>query len=71
MVAPEVNVPEAVESKKITLSALSEMTGFPVELIQQELFMGKSPVEGEVALEDLRAAMLNFIDATLLKDENA
>lgn len=70
MVAPEVNVPQGVKGEKITLNALSEMTGFPLELIQQELFMGKTPVEGEVALEDLRAAMLNFIDATLLKDEN-
>ena len=68
MVAPEVNVPEA--ESKVTLNALSEMTGFPMELIQQELFMGKSLEEGEVALEDLRAAMLNFIDATLLKEEN-
>ncbi len=68
MVAPEANVPQA--ESKITLNALSEMTGFPMELIQQELFMGKSPADGEVALEDLRAAMLNFIDATLLKDDS-
>lgn len=68
MVAPEVKASET--GAKITLNALSEMTGFPMELIQEELFMGKTPAEGEVALEDLRAAMLNFIDATLLKDEN-
>lgn len=68
MVAPEVKASET--EAKITLNALSEMTGFPMELIQEELFMGKTPAEGEVALEDLRAAMLNFIDATLLKDEN-
>lgn len=68
MVAPEMNVQETV-GKKISLASLSEMTGFPMELIQQELFMGQPLVEGEVALEDLRAAMLNFIDATLLKEE--
>ena len=70
MVAPEMKVHGGSEAKKISLAALSEMTGFPMEMIQEELFMGKSLDEGEVALEDLRAAMLNFIDATLLKEEH-
>jgi hypothetical protein len=56
------------ETKKISLAALSEMTGFPMELIQQELFTGVQ-ADGELELEDLRAAMLNFIDATLLAEE--
>lgn len=55
------------EAKKISLEALSEMTGFPLELIQQELFLGKAE-DNEVSLEDLRAAMLNFIDATILQE---
>jgi len=55
-------------NKKVSLAALAEMTGFPVEMIEQELFMGKKNDEG-VSLEELRAAMLNFIDSTLINDE--
>ena len=55
-------------NKKVSLTELAAMTGFPVELIQQELFMGQQNDEG-VSLEELRAAMLNFIDATLIDDE--
>ena len=55
-------------NKKVSLTELAAMTGFPVELIQQELFMGQQNDEG-VSLEELRAAMLNFIDATLIEDE--
>ncbi len=55
-------------NKKVSLTELAAMTGFPVELIQQELFMGQQNEEG-VSLEELRAAMLNFIDATLIQDE--
>lgn len=55
-------------NKKVSLTELAAMTGFPVELIQQELFMGQQSDEG-VSLEDLRAAMLNFIDATLIDGE--
>jgi hypothetical protein len=69
MVVAEMNGPgnEGDSNKKISLAMLSEMTGFPMELIQQELFLGKAE-GGEVALEDLRAAMLNFIDATILEE---
>lgn len=55
-------------NKKVSLAELSEMTGFPIELIQQELFLGQKSEEG-VSLEQLRAAMLNFIDSTLLEEE--
>jgi hypothetical protein len=55
-------------SKKVSLHELAAMTGFPVELIQQELFMGQQNQDG-VSLEELRAAMLNFIDATLIDDD--
>jgi hypothetical protein len=54
--------------KKVSLESLSQMTGFPVELIQQELFSGQISEEG-VSLEELRSAMLNFIDSTLLNDK--
>ena len=65
IVTPEA---QADGKSKVSLAALSEMTGFPVELIQQELFMGQPNSEG-VSLEELRAAMLKFIDATLIEEE--
>jgi|NOAtaT_6_FD_contig_51_3888524_length_232_multi_2_in_0_out_0_1 hypothetical protein len=70
MLAENVATPEGTEpgARKISLEQLSEMTGFPMELIQQELFTGVSSDDG-VALEDLRAAMLSFIDSTLLQQD--
>jgi len=58
-----------VEGKNtVSLETLSKMTGFPVELIKEELFNGSS--SEQVCLETLRAAMLSYIDSTLLmKDE--
>ena len=67
MQAPVTDAPSD-NSQKVSLAALSEMTGFPAELIQQELFMGQGSEEG-VSLDELRALMLNFIDATLLEDK--
>lgn len=49
---------------KVSLEVLAKMTGFPVEMIKEEIFNGKS--EGEVSLEDLRTAMLSYIDSTML-----
>ena len=59
---------EKVPSKKISLEELSKMTGFPAEMIEKELFTGQSSDE-EISLESLRAAMLNFIDSTLLDEK--
>jgi hypothetical protein len=53
---------------KISLEVLAKMTGFPLEMIQQEIFAGEETAEG-VSLEDLRAAMLSYIDSTLLSDD--
>lgn len=53
---------------KISLEVLAKMTGFPLEMIQQEIFAGEENAEG-VSLEDLRAAMLSYIDSTLLNDD--
>ncbi len=52
---------------RISLETLSKMTGFPVEMIQDEIFQGKG--SGEISLEDLRAAMLTYIDSTILTKE--
>ncbi len=67
MQAPE-SIATSEAGTKVSLQTLAEMTGFPAELIQQELFLNQASHEG-VSLDELRAAMLNFIDATLLEDK--
>ncbi len=52
---------------KISLEMLSKMTGFPVEIIKDEIFQGKG--SEDISLEDLRAAMLTYIDSSILTKE--
>lgn len=49
---------------KISIEALAKMTGFPVEMIKEEIFKGHD--DKEVSLEDLRTAMLSYIDSTMM-----
>lgn len=49
---------------KISLEALAKMTGFPIEMIKEEIFKGQN--DQEVSLDDLRSAMLSYIDSTML-----
>jgi hypothetical protein len=59
-----------VRANKISLNTLAEMTGFPAELIQQELFSSQETAENEgVSLEELRKAMLSYIDSAMLINE--
>jgi hypothetical protein len=59
-----------VRANKISLNTLAEMTGFPAELIQQELFSLQDTAENEgVSLEELRKAMLSYIDSAMLINE--
>ncbi len=58
----------AEENGRISLETLAKMTGFPVEMIKDEIFQGKGTED--ISLEDLRSAMLSYIDSTILiKDE--
>lgn len=65
MMAPDLNL-NGSENKngKISLEALAKMTGFPVEMIKEEIFKGQN--DSDVSLDDLRAAMLSYIDSTML-----
>jgi hypothetical protein len=65
MMATDLN-PNGSENNngKISLEALAKMTGFPVEMIKEEIFKGQT--DQEVSLEDLRSAMLSYIDSTML-----
>jgi hypothetical protein len=53
------------QSTTVSLEVLAKMTGFPIELITEEIFNGKEKT-GEVSLEELRSAMLSYIDSTML-----
>lgn len=52
---------------KVSLEVLAKMTGFPVELIQEEIFKDKESGQ-EISLDELRGAMLSYIDSTMLMD---
>jgi hypothetical protein len=52
---------------KVSLEMLAKLTGFPVELIKEEIFQGENT--DQVSLEDLRSAMLSYIDTTMLMSE--
>jgi hypothetical protein len=49
---------------KVSLEVLAKMTGFPVEVIKEEIFKGEA--SDQISLESLRAAMLSYIDSTML-----
>ena len=53
---------------KVSLEMLAKLTGFPVELIKEEVFKGQNT--DQVSLDDLRSAMLSYIDSTMLMDED-
>lgn len=56
------------EDDKVNLDSFASLTGFPVELIRKELFENAN-VDSEINLEDLRAAMLSYLDSTMLESE--
>lgn len=52
------------QNGKISLEALAKITGFPIEMIKEEIFKGQD--DQEVSLDELRSAMLSYIDSTML-----
>jgi hypothetical protein len=57
------------KAEKVSLETLAKMTGFPVEMIKEEIFKGQT--DQEVSLNELRQAMLNFIDSTILLEKES
>lgn len=55
------------EMGKVSLEKLASLTGFPVEVIKEELFNGES--DSHISLDDLRSAMLKYIDSTMLTQD--
>jgi hypothetical protein len=65
MMAQNLNLKDSENTNgKISLEALAKMTGFSIEMIKEEIFKGQN--DQEVSLEDLRSAMLSYIDSTML-----
>lgn len=53
------------EDQKVNLSDFANLAGFPVELVRKELVLeGKD--SDEVSMDDLRAAMLKYLDQAML-----
>ncbi len=52
------------KSGKVSLEMLAKLTGFPVDLIKEEIFKGSDAEQ--VSLDDLRSAMLTYLDSTML-----
>lgn len=61
---------EAKEKQEmVTLKSLSDLTGFPVKMIKEELFSDAQLNEETVSLDDLRKAMVTYLDQTMLEDQ--
>lgn len=52
---------------KVSLEVLAKMTGFPVDMIKEELFNGEETEQ--VSIDQLRSAMLSYIDSSLLTND--
>jgi len=51
----------------VDLESFAAMVGFPSELIKKELFASNIN-ENQVSIEDLRSAMLKYLDSTMISD---
>jgi hypothetical protein len=56
------------KQETVTLESLSDLTGFPIEMIKTELFNGTDLNEDSISLTELRTAMMSYIDETMLHD---
>ncbi|MAX67566.1 MAG: hypothetical protein QF441_06820 [Bacteriovoracaceae bacterium] len=57
------------ENRSVNLEDFAQMAGFPVELIKKELFADNNELKEseEVNLEELRAAMVSYLNSTMLE----
>lgn len=53
------------DDKKVPLSSLSELTGFPVEFIKKELLLKGE----ELSMSDLRSSMISYLETSALNEE--
>ena len=53
-------------AEKVSLRDFADLVGFPEELIRKELLVGSNI--NELELEDLREAMLGYLNKTMLEE---
>ncbi|MCO4753540.1 MAG: hypothetical protein KC478_03615 [Bacteriovoracaceae bacterium] len=58
------------DQEMVSLESLADLTGFPVKMIKEELFNSEAAQE-KVSLDELRKAMVSYIDATMLEEANS
>ncbi|MBC76442.1 MAG: hypothetical protein CME64_10545 [Halobacteriovoraceae bacterium] len=58
------------DQELISLESLATLTGFPVKMIKEELFSSEVADE-KVSLDELRKAMVSYIDATMLEETDS
>lgn len=56
------------ETQTIDIENFANMVGFPVELIKKELFQDNEN-QDNITMDSLRAAMLKYIDKTMMSEE--
>lgn len=52
--------------ERVNLDSFAELTGFPIELIKNELLFDQN--QEDIDLNDLREAMLKYLNKTMLED---
>jgi site-specific DNA-adenine methylase len=57
------------KQEMVTLKSLSDLTGFPVKMIKEELFSESDLQSESITLEQLRTAMMSYLDETMLDGE--
>ena len=57
----ELNSQTSSKEEQVSFSALSEMTGFPVEFIKKELLIDEEPV----SMSQLRTSMAAYLESTI------
>lgn len=57
------------EQQVVSLSGLSQLTGFPIEVIKDELLLeDKVDVNGNLSMAGLREALGLYLDKTMLRE---
>ena len=57
------DVTKTTASEGVSLGALAELTGFPVDYIKKELLLEGSD-EGDMTIEELRKKVLAYLDSS-------
>lgn len=58
------------DESMVSLQSLSDLTGFPIEFLKNELLIGnKLSFDNKISMDDLRKAMCFYLNSTML-DEN-